>query len=339
MQRYLIIAAVILVVALYMTTDTVRFTETAVVTTFGKAGDGDVRTEPGLLFTVPWAQRVTKYDKRARFLETLGEMQQTRDQRQIVSTVFLTWEVSDPLAFYRRFSGAGDRPEEHYREAEKTLMHQLRSAVLAEFGRYRLSELLSPVPGDSKLAQLESGVLARLQAGSAGETPLEAYGIRAVTVGIGSMTFPQDTTREVFKAMRSNRTTIATEAKSQGESRAATIRSQAESDAKRILAFADTLAKSIRGRGDAEAAQYVAQMKEEPELAIFLQNIQFMRDTIGRQFTLVLPTNLPGIQLLRPDAMGDLFRRAAAAPSAGDIAGATRAIGAAQQPQQQEAGR
>lgn len=333
MQRYLIIAAVILVVALYMTTDTVRFTETAVVTTFGKAGEDDVRNEPGLLFTIPWAQRVTKYDKRARFLETVGEMQQTRDQRQIVGTVFLTWHVSDPLKFYRRFSGAGDRPEEHYREAEKTLRSQLRSAVLAEFGRYRLTELLSAVPGESKLGQLEAGVLQRLQSGSAGETALSDYGITALSVGIGSMTFPQDTTKEVFKAMRSNRTTIATEAKSQGESRAATIRSQAESDAKRILAFADTLAQSIRGQGEAEAARYVAQMNDEPELAIFLQNIKFMRDTIGRQFTLVLPTNLPGIGLLRPDATSDLMKRKAAG---NEIDRATRAVGAAPQ---QETGR
>ncbi len=329
MQRYLIIAAVILVVALYMTTDTVRFTETAVVTTFGKADAEDVRSEPGLLFTVPWAQRVTKYDKRARFLETIGEMQQTRDQRQIVSNVFLTWEVADPLNFYRRFSGAGDRPEEHYREAEKTLRSQLRSAVLAEFGRYRLTELLSPVPGQSKLSELEAGVLARLQSGASGETPLAEYGIRVASVGISSMTFPQDTTREVFKAMRSNRTTIASEAKSQGESRAATIRSQADSDAKRILAFADTLAAAIRGQGEAEAARYVAQMNDEPELAIFLQNIKFMRDTIGRQFTLVLPTNLPGMQMLRPDAFNDL-KKATASGRAIDSA-----VGAVQQPQQE----
>lgn len=332
MQRYLIIAAVVLVVVLYMTTDTVRFTETAVVTTFGRADASDVREEPGLVFTIPWAQRVTKYDKRARFLETRPETQQTKDQRQVVGTVYLTWRVGDALKFYQRFSSAGDRPEEHYRQAEQVLRGYLRSAALSEFGRFRLTELLTPVPGASKLAELEAGMLARLKNSAAGETSLADYGIEPLAVGFSSMTFPQETTKEVFKAMSSNRTTIANEAKSQGESRAATIRSEAEADAKRILAFADTLAQSIRGQGDIEAAQYVAQMKDDPELAIFLQNIKFLRDTVGRQFTLVLPTNLPGMELLRPDAMKRLTQRVIEAPTADDVARATRA---ATQPSQE----
>lgn len=301
MQRYLIIAAVVLVVVAYMTTDTVRFTETAVVTTFGRAGEDDVVKEPGVLVTWPWAQRVTKYDNRARFLETRPETVQTGDDKQIAATAFVTWKVDDALKFYQRFSGSGSRAEDHYREAEKTIRSKLRSAM-NEIGRYRLDELLSSRPGASRLAELEARMLAALKSGAAGDASLADYGIEPLFVGFSAITFPQETTREVFKAMSAERARVANEADSQGKSRAQTIVQNAKSDAERITAFAQVLADRIRGQGEQEAAQYVAEMNDDPALAIFLQNMNFIREAFGRSTTLVLPTNMPGMEMFRTDA-------------------------------------
>src|SRR5690242_2525942 len=94
---------------------TVRFTETAVLTTFGKADDQAIKKNPGLYFKWPDPiQSVTKYDTRARFLQTQSETQQTADSRQLVVEAFCTWKVDNPLQFFKKFSNKGARPEDHY---------------------------------------------------------------------------------------------------------------------------------------------------------------------------------------------------------------------------------
>ena len=81
---------------------TVRFTERAVVTTFGKAGESSVKTEPGLGFKWPYPiQSVTKYDTRQRYSETRSEALATADNRQIIVQSFIVWEVKDPLKFFQ----------------------------------------------------------------------------------------------------------------------------------------------------------------------------------------------------------------------------------------------
>ena len=80
---------IVLGFVLFMVTFSVRFTEAAVVTTFGKASetsvvnqDGD---EAGLYFKWPYpVQSVTKYDRRVRILESRSETQLTADDRPII---------------------------------------------------------------------------------------------------------------------------------------------------------------------------------------------------------------------------------------------------------------
>jgi len=299
-QRVLIIVLVVLVVLGFMTTYTVRFTETAVVTTFGRADEEDVKTEAGLYFKVPYVQRVTTYDRRVKFLENRAATQQTADQRQVVVTTYMTWRVSNPLAFFQRFSNSGDREADHYKEAEKTLREYMSSAMSA-FGKYRLDELVDTEA--SQLARLEQDMLAavRGERESATARTLADYGIEPVTVAVSSLRFPQETSKAVFERMKTSRQTIANESVAAGASQAETIRKSAEADAQRILAFADRLAGQIRSRGVAEAAQYTAQMREEPQLAVFLKQMDFLRTSYGKQATLVLGTSMPGMDVFRGD--------------------------------------
>ena len=63
---------------------TVRFTESAVVTTFGRAGEDAVVSEPGLKFKWPYPiQSVTKYDSRLRVLQTRSQTQERSSRRRI----------------------------------------------------------------------------------------------------------------------------------------------------------------------------------------------------------------------------------------------------------------
>lgn len=304
----IILALLFLVLMLAFTvTYTVRFTERAVLTTFGKAaeGAGAVQTE-GLKFKWPYPiQSVTKYDTRLRHLQAKLETQQTADNRQIVVEAFCVWRVQDPLKFFQSFSSAGPAASDHYAAAATKLQSRLRNAVGAT-SRFRMDELFPADKSASRLGDLEKEILARLNAASDGDAPLSDSGVEVVAVGVNRLVLPEATTKAVFLRMSAAQEKLARELESQGEAEAQAIRSRARADAERIRAFAERRAEEIRARGDVEAAQYIKQMDSNVELAIFLRKLDFLRTAYGARTTLVLPDSIPGIELLSPAALTDL---------------------------------
>ncbi|HZW07315.1 MAG TPA: SPFH domain-containing protein [Phycisphaerales bacterium] len=309
MQRgFRIVIAIVVVLAIlaFMTTYTVRFTEKAVVTTFGRADGSSVKTEPGLGIKWPYPiQSVITYDTRQRFTETKSETLATADNRQVILQTYLVWRVNDPLLFFRSYGNGGAREIDHVRQAEETLRAKLRSA-LAETSRYRLTDLLNAGQGGSKLGDLETGILKSLQGDTAGgggggaSGALAASGIEAVSVGIQSMELPQAVTEAVFKNMQATQEKLAAAEGKRGQTEADTIKNKADADAQKIQAFAQRTAEVIKGQGQQEAAVYLAMQKEDPRLAVFLQQLRFLREATGHRTTLVLPLSMAGFQLLNP---------------------------------------
>ncbi|MFN0010321.1 MAG: protease modulator HflC [Phycisphaerales bacterium] len=304
--------AIVLAIVAFMTTYTVRFTESAVVTTFGKADDKSVVSEPGLRWRFPYPiQTVTKYETRTRFVESRPETLQTGDNRLIVVTSFITYRVGDPLRFYQAFSNAGSGAAAHFKQAEKALQDKLRFAMGGQMGRFKMDQLFTATGGPESpggLPDLEKAILAQLDTGGGDSPALSSYGIVPIAVGISSIKMPEETSKAVFNRMSATRQRIAQEAVSKGNAESSRIRSEADSAAQKILAFAERRAKAIRGQGDLEAAQYFARQSTDPELAVFLKNLDFMREALAKNVTLVLPTNLPGLGLLNPDALSGVPR-------------------------------
>lgn len=308
MKRFIIVAFIVFCVVAYMVTYRVLFTETAVETTFGQASDQPI-TEPGLQFIVPYVQNVVKYDKRPRYLESKPETVQTSDENQVVITSYLVWKVSDPKLFFQRFSGNGAREANHYRGAERVLNDKLRSAM-GEISRYRFDELLSTSHEGSKLEECEKKLLDYLTGTTGAESLPEKYGIEPVAVGIIGMELPEENTSVVFETMKTNRAAIANDAISQGNAIAETIRSTAKQDARTIVEFAQSRASAIRAEGIAEAAKYQEQLQKHPELAVFIRNMELMKETLGNnRVTIMLPVGprgWPGFELFQPSFMDQL---------------------------------
>ncbi len=315
---FLIAAVIVVGFLVYMMTYTVRFTDAAVVTTFGKATPESVVREPGMKFKWPAPiQSVALYDTRARFLSTKSETQQTADDRQIVVESFMTWRVSDPYLFNQKFSREGSSPLDHYKQAERVLTDLLRSAM-SEVSKYKLGELFTPKLGDSKLPALEQDVMARLKkkggadsgapagAGEAAKS-LADYGVEIVMVGINKVVLPESTTNQVFERMKATMATRAARAESEGKAAAAQITSAADSDAKRIRAFAQLKADTIKNQGDLEAAAYLKAQSEDPELAQFLKKVELMREGFGKKVMLVMPTTMFGVDIFDPGTLAPLM--------------------------------
>lgn len=317
-----IVTAVVLVALLaFASMFTVRFTEAAVVTTLGKADEQDVITTPGLRFRAPYFQKVTKYDTRVRPLSTKLETLQTADNRQVVVETFCTWRVTDPLKFYQRFSNAGYTAEEHYKAAELALVGNMRAAG-GQISKYRMDQLFGTSQTDegSGLARLEEQMKSSFAASEdKSGLKLSDYGIAAVDMGITRIVLPEETTKSVFERMKTTRERLAQETDSRGAAQAQAIKAKAESDARKIKDFAERLAQEIRNRGELEAAPYMARMNVNPELQVFLQNMDFLREGLGKQTTLVLSASTPGVGLLYPDALEQLKSGQIPAPAGPSI--------------------
>jgi modulator of FtsH protease HflC len=304
--RRTIIFAITLVFAVALLaramTYSVRFTETAVLTTFGSAGEGAVQQEPGLKFKWPDpVQSVTKYDTRSRFVQTSSQTQQTADSKQIIVEGFCTWRVSQPLKFFQRFSNAGASAKDHYLKAEGVIRDSMRSA-LGETSKFRMDQLFTVGGQPSALPDLEKQVLSTIRAGNQ-EGTFSDYGIEIQEVGINRIKLPETTTQAVIESMKADRAKLVKQLVSKGESLASTIRSTAESNGRRIEQFAEAYAAEIRNQGEREALQFVAQMNQSPELAVFLKEMQFMKTAMAKRMTFVFMTNQPGFEAMNSATM------------------------------------
>jgi len=312
--RYLVAGLVVLVLASFAFTFQVRFTEAAVKTTFGKATDESVIREPGLRFRLPYPfQEVTKYDTRMRLLTLKVETQQTADNRQIAVETFCTWRVTDPLKFFQTFSSAGERSEEHYQKAEQALQANLRAAA-GVVSKFTMQDLFTAETNKSKIPELEIAMKdAFTQSADKQGVKLADYGVEAIDVGLTRILLPEAVTSAVFDRMKSGRERIAKEIESQGQSQAQAIRDRANSDSQKISAFAERLAQDIRSKGDNEVAPYLALMNKNPQLAVYLDQMEFIRGVNPRTATLVIPSSYPGFNLLMPDSLNGI--RAGQLPS------------------------
>lgn len=294
----------ILILIAFSTTYTVRFTEIAVKTTFGSASEQSIVDEPGLHWKLPYPfQSVTKYDKRTRIVQTRSETVQTADDFQIIVESYLFYRVSDPLKFFRSFSNAGDRAQDHYAKAENDVLRDLLRSALGETSKYRMEDLFTSQQGASVIPQLEQSVGDQLVQGGSGGQSLGDYGISIESVGIDRIVLPEETTAAVINRMGANRDRLAERYESEGRSQARAINAEASSNAERIRAFAQRRADEILAKGEEEAAPYLAQQNINPELAVFIQNIKLMREAMAKKFTLIFSTSDYGMQLFDPEVI------------------------------------
>lgn len=316
-----IAAGILIAFAINMTTYQVDFTERAVVATFGKVDEEvGVVTEPGLKFKWPApVQTVTVYDQRARVLEISTVQAATSDDSSLVVDAFLTWSVSDPREFFRRFNRGADDPEGQYAAAEELLERRLRQA-LSEFSEFSLDDLFTTDEGGSGLPTLEDAIRERVQrlvADDAGG----AAGITVGTAGVSRMVFPEAVSAQVIERMRAFRETDRERVRNEGEAEAETLTQEANANRRTILGFASAQAEAIRGRGDREAADYRRVTRVSPQLDVFLNEIELMRTGgLGRSMTLVLDVGDIAVRLL-DDGYLDALRSlpSPAEPDADDV--------------------
>ncbi len=279
------IILIIVVLGLYLVSFQVRETESVLVTTFGKP-TREI-SEPGWYFKWPAPiQRIHTFDSRMRVFEAdIGETT-TKGAVPIIVNTYVVWRIAEPLEF---FNAVGT-----VKEAESKLLSQISDTQNKVIGQHRFSEFVNSDRSQIKFEQIQQQMLADLQ-----PAVRKNYGIEIRTVGIKQLKVSEDVTKDVFERMKAerNRRTEATIA--QGRAEATRIKTDADSKRTELLAAAERRAKVIRGQGDAEAAQYYEMLEADPDLAIFLRNIEALKKILEKRTTIVLSAETEPFKFLK----------------------------------------
>lgn len=265
----------------------VRTTEVAVVTTFGRP----VRNidQPNLYLKWPWPiQKVYKFDKRIHNFESAAEQVLTADGQNLLITLYVGWNISDPKLFFPRFGGSD-------KKAQDSLEGLVRNAFSGVVGRHPFSHLVSAEPQQLKFVDIENEILQRIQS----DARRNNYGIDVQFLGIKKLNLPESVTKLVFERMQSERQVRVSEIQSRGESDAAQIRSAADLESAKLIADAEAEATRTRGLGDREAAKSFEVFKQEPDLANFLNGLNGLETFLKERATLVLDLETPPLNILK----------------------------------------
>ena len=298
-RHWPIVCLALFVIAIFlvaMMSFQVKETEYAVIKTFGKAkvdANGKIITyAPGLHFKWPFIDQVWRHDKRLQCYELKkGHIEQltTKDQYQIVISTYVFWRIGDPAIFLKRLKST--------EEVEEKLDAAVRDSRNSIIPMHNFSELISTNSGSSKMAEIEDAMLQDIS-----KKTMQDFGIEVTKVGIRQLGFPETVTTKVFDRMKAERENHSERLLAEGKSEAQKIRSEADRKAAETLSKAEAEAKRIRGEGDEIAAKHYDIFQKNPQLALFLRNLEALRSSLGKQDTLILDTDTPPFTLLKPNA-------------------------------------
>jgi len=273
----ILVSLVVLTLVLEGITFQVRESESVLVTTFGKP-TRQIQV-PGLYFKLPPPiNNIYRFDSRKRVFEADFAETTTKDSTSILVNTYIVWQIADPCRFLNSVGSVS--------EAENKLHSQLNNTQNSVIGRYYFSDFVNPDEKKIQLAAIQKEMLDGISKEAA-----NTYGIRVVEVGLKQLKVPADVTKDVFNRMRTERnrktgTTIA-----EGQALAVRIKSDANTISTELLAAAEANAKRIMGQGDAEAAKYYQMLESEPDLAIFLRNIESLQEILAQRATYFISTD------------------------------------------------
>jgi membrane protease subunit HflC len=285
----IIISAVLaLIFVLLLFTFQVRTSEVAVVTTFGETTREISEPRGFPFFKWPWpVQKVYKLDKRIQNFEDKFTETITADNNNLLTQVYVGWQIEDAKAFFPKFAGGSTTA------AERMLEDIVTQAKAAVVGKHPLGDFVNTNPKDLKFDAIEDQIKAIAQA----QLATNNCGISIEYLGIKKIGLPESVTQSVFDRMTAERKGLADKLEAKGMGEAQKIRSTADLAASKMISSAESQAREIRASGEAVAADLLPVFQQNPELANFLTRIEALELSLKDRSTLIFDTRTPPFDL------------------------------------------
>jgi membrane protease subunit HflC len=276
-RRYYPLAAAIALIALcWLTLYSVRETEFALVTQFGRPLY--TITDAGL--HAKWLfQNATLFDRRLRIYNPRPSEFLTHDKKNLVIESYVAWRIEDPKRFVETVGDPG--------AAEMRLHDIVWSGLSAALGARDLDALIAP---SAETAQ--SNVLLDQLTGLTDRAALARYGIQVIDVRIKRLNLPEQNKQSVYARMRAERERIARQYRAEGEELALGIRADADRQREEILSAAYKEAEKIKGEGDAQATRtYSAAYSKNPRFYKLLRTLESYKKIFDDKTTAILSSD------------------------------------------------
>jgi membrane protease subunit HflC len=265
----------------------VRQSDVVLVTTFGKPSAP--YKEPGIYPRLPWGiQMVHRFDQRTQNFEDQLTEGLTRDGKNLLTSVYVGWKITDPSQFFAKFGGG-----EAIAEAEKYLKQVLGGAKSAIVGRHPLTDFVSASDKGTNYLKIEADMLAAVDS----QVKASGYGVGIEFLGIKKLAIPEQVTQQVFDEMTKERQVLVRASEAEGDAEASKIKSQADRTAAEMLAQAEGKATVIRGEAEAEAAKYLSVFQQEPDLANLIFRLNALEGSLKERSILIFDPRTPPFDL------------------------------------------
>lgn len=264
MNRFYAVVVVLAIAAVTFmaSTFTVSETERAI-----KLRLGDIETadyEPGLHFKIPFYNTVLKFDDRILTMDSSPERMLTVEQKNLVVDAFMKWEIVDSVAFFNATGGSEERGRGRLRE-------YVRNQLYDELGKRTIIEIVS----DER-----SAIMDEVQ--KVVDDQAAQLGVNVIDVRIKRIELPDEVRNSVYQRMETERSAAASRYRALGQEEAKELRAEANREVEEILARAYSQAETIRGEGDAVAAQiYAKAYKRDPEFYSFYRSLIAYRESFA----------------------------------------------------------
>jgi len=280
MERYRkyfpVAGAAVVLLLVWLTFFSVRETEFALITQFGKPlytiADAGLHTK--------WPfQNATFFDRRLRIYNPRPSEFLTRDKKNVVIETYVAWNIQDPKRFVET---VGDPLS-----AEMRLHDIVWSGLSASLGTHDLESIVSTnfqaVSGDKMLERLSS---------LTDRAALEQYGIAVADVRVKRLNLPEQNKQSVYARMRAERERIARQYRAEGEEQALSIRADADRQKEEILSTAYKQAEQVKGEGDAESTRIYGQAySRNPRLYKLLRTLESYKKILDDKTTAILSSD------------------------------------------------
>ena len=283
-QNRAIIAVVAALLVAWSALFTVRETEFALVTQFGKP----VRTftEAGLKAKVPFVHQVRFFDRRVRVYNPPRSEFLTRDKKNLTIDSYALWQIADPQAFVETVGTE--------LAAEMRLHDLIWAGLAAAIAGLDLEEIVSTDSTQVRTGQVLDGLAER-----SGSEALRQFGISVLDVRIKRLNLPEQNKQSVYARMRAERERIARQYRAEGEEQALRIRAEADRRREEILAKAYREAESTKGEGDAEAARiYGAAYSRNQAFYKLTRTLEAYRKALDEETTVILSADSELLRLM-----------------------------------------
>ena len=257
-----LIIVVVVGMLVYMSAFVVDERELVVKFRLGEIVKSDFK--PGLYWMLPFYNNVKKFDRRIQSVDSTPEKYLTSEKKNVIVDAFVKWRITDVAEYYRATEGdtlvASGRLSDIINDA---LKNQISQRTIREVISGERTEIMNKVRDKVH----EEG---------------RSLGISIIDVRIKKLDYSETISGSVFERMRTERLTVAKKLRSEGQEEAKIVRATAEREREQLLAEAYSQSQSIRGEGDAVAAEtYAKAYGRDPEFYAFYRSLNAYKESFG----------------------------------------------------------